>query len=244
MKKKYFYLFSVLCVAVLMIIAAASNEVIAVMGSKPAPFAPVLIIDAGHGGMDGGAVGVDKALEKDINLSIAKKLSSMAKAYGFEVLMTREEDVSIHDDGVTGIRNQKVSDIHNRLKLSQENPGAIFISIHQNKFTQQRYWGTQVFYSRQNPESKAIAEIIKDNVRESLQPENSRETKPAQKDLYILYNSTNPAVMIECGFLSNPQECERLQDEKYQQGLAFVILSSIIEYCQVLQDEGIPVNGY
>ena len=207
MKKRYFYCFAAALSLIALISAfSTSKKIVSVMNNNATPFVPTLIIDAGHGGIDGGAVGVDGSLEKEINLSIAKKLASMAKVYGYNVIMTRKKDISIHDDDVTGIRNQKVSDIHNRLKISEDNPGALFISIHQNKFSQSQYWGTQVFYGQNNPESKKIAEIIKNSISDSLQPENTREIKPAQKNLYILYNSGNPAIMVECGFLSNREE--------------------------------------
>lgn len=189
---------------------------------------PRLIIDAGHGGFDGGAIGVDGTIEKHINLNIAKKLSAIAELSGFDVIMVREEDTAVCDKGFETIRKKKVSDIHNRLKLTNKFSDAVFISIHQNSFGQSKYWGTQVFYGPNNSRSKTLAEAIQKNISLNLQKDNRREIKKAEKNLYILYNTNSTAVMVECGFLSNEDECRRLQQPTYQQQLAFEIVRSLI----------------
>ena len=189
-----------------------------------------IILDAGHGGEDGGAVGADGTMEKDINLSIAKKLQQLLLVSGFNVRMIRDSDVSIYSDGMETIKEKKVSDLKNRLNIANESENNILISIHQNKFPQSQYNGTQVFYSENNPGSKELAENIRESVIGFLQPENKRETKPATKDIYILYNCKNVAVMVECGFLSNDAELQKLKDETYQDEMAFSIYCGFLEY--------------
>jgi len=190
-----------------------------------------IIIDPGHGGVDGGAVGYNDIVEKDINLSISLKLRTLFEASGFNVVMTREDDRSIHDKDSKTIREKKVSDIHNRSKLLEKYPDAIFLSIHQNMYTESKYSGTQVFYSKNNEDSKILASLIQSNVKELLQPENERVIKPAGKDLYILYHAKIPAVMVECGFLSNPDEAKKLNSSEYQYKMAFAIYCGTLDYC-------------
>ena len=151
--------------------------------------------------------------------------------------MVRESDCSIEEEGVTGIRNRKVSDIHKRLSLAEEYPDATFLSIHQNHFQEEKQWGAQVFYGPNHPESRLLAERIQRNVVEALQPENHRQIKEAQENLYILSKASNPAVMVECGFLSNRDECARLRQPDYQQQLAFIIVRSMLEQ-QIHNEEG------
>lgn len=192
---------------------------------------PTIVIDAGHGGMDGGAVGVNnKELEKDINLSIAKTLDELLRAAGYTTVMVRTEDVSIHDPQFTSVRQQKKSDIRNRLKLAEETPNSIYIGIHLNHFEKSKYNGAQMFFGRNNPESPILASILQEQFRTLLQPENTRETKAGGKNLYILKNATCPAVLVECGFLSNPAECSLLADEEYQRQVAFTIYTALLRY--------------
>lgn len=189
---------------------------------------PIVIIDAGHGGMDGGAMGVDGQIEKEINLSIALKLDTMLRAYGFETILTRNSDVSIHSADAKTVRQQKSSDLKNRLKLLEDTSSGILISIHQNKYSQSSACGTQVFYGRNCPESKELAEMLQKTITGYLQPENKREIKQATKDIYLLYQATKPAVMVECGFLSNAAEAEKLTDEEYQDQIAFSICMALM----------------
>lgn len=191
---------------------------------------PTIVIDPGHGGEDGGAIGKSPDPEKDINLAIALKLQSLLKLSGFNVVMTRTTDVSIGDSRLDTIKERKVSDIHNRLKLVEEQGNCILISIHQNHFTDGRYSGAQMFYSTKNPQSKDLAENIKSRVVQLLQPENTRETKPATSSIYLLWNTKAPAVLVECGFLSNESESAKLNDKIYQQQMAFSIYCGFLDY--------------
>ena len=192
-----------------------------------------VIIDAGHGGMDGGAVGVDGIVEKDINLSIALKLKDMMELNGIDVIMTRNTDISIHDEELTSTREQKVSDIHNRLALADENPNAIFISIHQNKFEKASSSGAQVFYSPNNPESASLAQAMQRTIKEAIQQENEREIKQSGSNLYILHNTKNTAIMVECGFLSNASDAALLTDDEYQSKMAYSIFAGLVRYFAV-----------
>lgn len=191
---------------------------------------PTIVIDAGHGGEDGGAVGKSKTLEKDINLKIALQLEQLFKASGFHVVMTRTTDESICDENLDTVRERKVSDIHNRLKIIEAQRNCIFLSIHQNHFTSSRYSGAQIFYSQKNEGSKELAESIKSRIVELLQPENKRETKPATSSIYLLWNTKVTAVMVECGFLSNESEAEKLNNPVYQKQMAFAIYSGFLDY--------------
>ena len=190
----------------------------------------IIIIDAGHGGFDGGAVGKNGIIEKDLNLQIAKKLNAILKINGYKTIMTRDGDYAISDDGLKTTREKKRSDMKNRLKIIKENPNGIFVSIHQNKFEKDYVKGTQVFYSTNNIDSERLAEVIQKNCSLALQPENHRVTKPSGRELYLLYYSKIPAVMVECGFISNPKEASLLSNEEYQQKLAFIIFSSINDF--------------
>lgn len=189
-----------------------------------------VIIDAGHGGADGGASSKSGDLEKDINLSIAQKLKEMLEVAGVNVRMTRSSDISIHDDDANTIRKQKVSDLNNRLKIANEDASNILISIHQNNFSDKKYSGAQTFYSTNCPESKQIAECIQNSFRKLLQPENYRAIKPAGKDIYLLSNAEVPAVIVECGFLSNDDEAKKLKNPEYQGQAAFSICCGFLEY--------------
>lgn len=189
---------------------------------------PIIVIDAGHGGEDGGAT-ANNITEKDINLSIAKKLENIFISNGYEVIMTRTDDDSIGIKDST-IREQKVSDMKKRLDIYNSNEENIVISIHQNKFEQEKYSGTQIFYSTNNENSSVLAENIKTSVVNLIQPNNTRGCKKATKDIYLLYNSKVPSVIVECGFLSNKNEAEKLKTESYQKQMAFSIFLGVSNY--------------
>lgn len=189
-----------------------------------------IIVDAGHGGDDGGAIGIDGTVEKDINLDIALKLEKILKFYGFNVIMTRTEDVMTCDDGLDSLRKRKVSDIHNRFNLMRKNPDAVFISVHQNKFEDTSQHGTQVFYSGNNEKSKVLAEAIQTSITSAVQPENGRVVKKSDSGIYLLYHAEIPAVLVECGFISNPDEVKKLKDESYRMKLAILIADGLLKY--------------
>ncbi len=198
---------------------------------------PTIIIDAGHGGIDGGTHSYDGTLEKNINLNIALMLREILINLGYsDIVMTRELDKSIHSDGVQGIRNQKISDIKNRLGIIESHDNALFISIHQNYFTQEKYSGAQVFYSKNNPESEKLAQSIRLSIINNIQKDNSREIKQSGKEIYLLNNTDAPAVMVECGFLSNRKEADLLKTEEYQRKIAFFIATGLIDYLKSTEE--------
>lgn len=195
-----------------------------------------VIIDAGHGGPDGGTSADDGTLEKDLNLQIAIKLNESLSSMGIKTVMIRTEDISVHDASANTIRQKKVSDLKNRLRIINETDNSIFVSIHQNHFSDSRYSGTQVFYSKNNPQSSVLADCIRQSVISDLQKENTRETKPSGTDIYLLYHAESPAVMVECGFLSNINESKNLKNENYQKELAFVLALGISDYLNSLKE--------
>ncbi len=190
---------------------------------------PVVVIDAGHGGEDGGASD-NGVLEKDVNLAIALKLRDMLKLSGYDVKMIREEDISVYDSSASTVREKKVSDMKNRVEMINSNSDNILISIHQNKFEQSKYSGAQMFYSENNPKSEKLAECIRRSVTSLLQPENSRELKADNGSVYILKKAEVPAVIVECGFLSNEEEAKKLNSENYQSEMAFAICCGFLDY--------------
>lgn len=189
-----------------------------------------VIVDAGHGGDDGGAIGIDGTVEKDINLDIALKLEKILKFYGFNVIMTRTQDVMTCDDGLDSLRKRKISDIHNRFELMRKNPDAIFISVHQNKFEDSSQHDTQVFYSGNDERSKELAEAIQTSVTLTLQRKNDRVVKKSGSGIYLLYHAKIPAVLVECGFISNSDEVKKLKDESYRMKLAILIADGLLKY--------------
>lgn len=191
-----------------------------------------IVLDAGHGGMDGGCSTADGVPEKGINLAVMNEVAELCRLYGYNVEVTRDGDISVHDKGVEGIRAQKESDMKNRLDLFNKHTNAVCVSIHQNNFTDPKYSGAQMFYSDNNPESERLARIMQGQFVKNLQPENTREIKLCHEELYLCYYSQNPTVMVECGFLSNPDEAEKLKNPIYQKEVAFTIFSGINEYIE------------
>ncbi len=188
------------------------------------------MVNSAHGGFDGGAVANDGTVEKDINLKICTLVSEFLKSSGYKVIMTRESDTSTEDNEAERIPSRKKSDLKNRLRLMGDFPNSVFISIHLNKFTTSAASGAQIFYSGKTEESKVLAENIRKSITNMLQPENTRVNKKSTSSTYILHNATVPAVLVECGFLSNPQELSMLKNTEYQKELAFCIFCGINEY--------------
>ncbi len=203
---------------------------------------PQVVLDPGHGGADGGCVSVNGAAEKGINLDIALTERDMLEIMGYEVTMTREDDRSIYDEGTEGLSKQKQSDMKNRLALF-DSCGGIALSIHQNQFTDSRYSGAQVFYSRRNSEGGRLAEAVQRQFVSLLQPDNERETKAVDDELYLLDKTETPAVMVECGFLSNPEEAAKLEDAGYRKKVAFAIMSGVMEYRSGMAAQSTEAGG-
>lgn len=201
---------------------------------------PTVVIDAGHGGMDGGCVsdtvsgagtvtgasGSTRVLEKDCNLRISKTLATLFRISGYNVVMTRESDVMLDGEGLMG--SAKMRDLRARLNIATKYPDALFISIHCNKFPSQSCEGLQVYYSENHEYSVVAARAVQDSAVALLQPTNKRQIKAADSSIFLLKRASQPAILVECGFLSNPREAELLSNGNYQKKLALTILLPLI----------------
>ena len=166
-----------------------------------------VVIDAGHGGRDGGAVSASGLLEKDLNLSVSFALNDILKLCGVNTVMTRSDDSLVCDESDPSLKGKlKMTDLKNRLNIANENPDALFVSIHMNKFSVEKYSGLQVYFSPNNEQSVTLATSIQNKVAEILQKDNARKVKKAGSNIFLLDRITLPAVLIECGFLSNNSE--------------------------------------
>ena len=190
---------------------------------------PIIVLDAGHGGEDGGASSANGNLEKDINLDIALTLEKLLLQSGYKVKMIRNTDTSVHNPEASTTRERKVTDIRNRVKTVNSDKNNILISIHQNHFSESKYFGTQVFYSKNHLNSQILAENIRKAVTSLLQPDNTRKTKESS-NVFLLDNISAPGVIVECGFLSNPDEAYLLSHEDYRDNMAYCIYLGIVEY--------------
>lgn len=189
----------------------------------------VIVIDPGHGGIDGGAKSENGVIEKDINLSISIKTKAALESKGYKVIMTRSEDVGLYTEGKK-VREKKIEDLGNRVKIKKDNKCDAFISIHQNMFPQKNCKGAQV-WSANNEPSQKLGRIIQQKFKEEVDQNNKREAKVAKKEYKILNDGYEGAsVIVECGFLSNPEECELLGKEDYQNKIANTLANAIDEY--------------
>ena len=187
-----------------------------------------VIIDAGHGGFDGGATAPDGTTEKDINLAVSLKLKKILTLYGYDVIMLRDTDTALNTEGDT-TRSKKRSDIMNRYAVMEANPDSIYLCIHQNNFSASYCHGAQIFYCKSTDGSKELAECIQTSLK-AVQPDNDRVIKPCTDDVYLIYNAKTTALLVECGFLSNRDDLLNLKNEEYQMKLAFAISSGLNNY--------------
>lgn len=187
-----------------------------------------ILIDPGHGGIDGGASSKWGTLEKKVNLEIALKLKVALNNLGYSVFMTREEDIGLYNDRGT-IHQKKIEDLTNRVKLISYTGANVFVSIHLNKFPESKYYGAQVWYSNKE-ESKILGNIIQEGLKKDIQNGNKRIEKSGYKDYKILRESSIPSVIVECGFISNYEEDKLLNEENYQNKLAISIANSIDKF--------------
>ena len=187
-----------------------------------------VIIDAGHGGEDGGAVSVTGVPESGINLSIAKKLDLLFGLYGVQTDLTRTEDISLHDSSAETLREKKSSDLHNRVARIEAVENATLISIHQNIYQSAQYHGAQVFYANSET-SLPLAQAVQDALR-LVDPDNTRKPAKISENVYLMNHVTCRAILVECGFLSNPEEELLLQSPEYQLKLAWALCGAYLEY--------------
>ncbi len=191
-----------------------------------------VVLDAGHGGEDGGASSSNGIFEKNLNLAVAMNIGAYLEQHGVSVVYTRTEDVLLYDRNENYQGRKKILDLAARLKIARECENAIFVSIHMNAFPQKQYSGLQVYYSPHHPLSKTLASAVQENARSYLDTTNQRKIKQADSSIYLLDRLDKPAILIECGFLSNDAEAEKLASEDYQKQLSLVIAKSIFDNIQ------------
>lgn len=189
-----------------------------------------IVLDAGHGAPDGGTEGKLGVLEKDLNLAVTKLLQGYLEQSGAQVILTRADDDGVYDAGSHSIRQKKRTDLKNREAMIADTDAEFFVSIHMNHFSDSKYSGPQVFYSKNHPDSKGFAESVQASMIRILKPLSERQVKQAGKEIYLLSKTNIPSILIECGFLSNEAEEKLLVDPAYQKKLAWAIYCGVVEY--------------
>lgn len=223
----FFLVYFIVMSTVLAVTVASSRVVTTMAESRPVDRQNIIVIDAGHGGMDGGATSCNGIPESEINLSIAIRLNDLMHLLGFETIMIRTTDTSVHTEGST-IASKKISDLKERTRIVNDTSGALLLSIHQNTFSDSQYWGGQVFYRNDNI-SKQLAEQVQSALVENLNPGSHRKAKKADK-VYLMEHIQKPGILIECGFLSNPKEEYLLRSKAYQNHLCCVIAATVSNF--------------
>lgn len=216
-----------LLVLSILIVVKESAEYVSVLkenGTKETRH--IIVIDPGHGGNDPGKVAINSALEKDVNLAIALKLKKYLEQEDMEVVMTRQEDKGLYEETDS---NKKVHDMKNRLAIMEGAKPALVVSVHQNSYPEESVSGVQVFYYRDSVEGKRAALLVQEQMIATLQPAKEREAKE-NSTYYILKKTTVPTIIVECGFLSNREEADRLTSEDYQERVAWAIHLGIMRY--------------
>lgn len=188
-----------------------------------------IVIDAGHGKPDEGAQSSTGTTEAETNLKIALKLQNLLEQSGTTVILTRSDENAIYDIDAKTLKQKKISDIHNRVKIGNESSADLFVSIHLNKIPQQQYDGWQTFYKEGSEEGKKLAISIQNSLNDAIQKENNRVAKTID-NVYIIKHVEIPITIVECGFLSNPEEEKQLLEDEYQNRLAWGIYNGIIDY--------------
>ena len=201
-------------------------------GSSELVFAPhedgegwTLVLDAGHGGEDGGASTAAGERESELNLAIVLKTQALMAFLGEEPRLTRDRDVSLHSDDAQTIRQKKVSDLKNRVAMVESTPNALLISVHQNHFTDPRYSGSQVFFNG-GDQNRQWGERSQEIFQRTLAPDNGRKAKPMPDGIYLFEHISCPAILVECGFLSNGEEAALLGTDVYQRKVAMALAGS------------------
>lgn len=226
-----FYLVLTFFIIVVIIIIIKENSQIPehhVLGS--AVFDVSIVLDAGHGGPDGGAVSVNGVTEAPITLKICQRTHALFRFFGVHTVMTRDSSQSLGYDPSASLRDNKNTDLKERLKIAEQYTDSPFISIHLNQFSQSKYHGAQVFYGICNPDAKPLAEALQEKLVQLLDPSNTRVAKKIPGSVYLMEQVKSPAVTVECGFLSNPDEELLLQTEAYQTKIAIALLAGYFEY--------------
>lgn len=225
--RQFWHVYLLTTALVVALVIAGSQAVTTVAENQPILRQKVIVIDAGHGGEDGGATSCSGVLESRLNLEIALRLDALLHLLGYETKMIRTEDVSVYTEGNT-IAAKKVSDLRNRVKIVNETENALLVSIHQNIFADSRYKGAQVFYNAVDS-SKDMAQALQTAFVATINPESNRKIKPSS-GIYLMEHIQKPGILVECGFLSCPEEEEKLRTEEYQNQICCVIASTLSRY--------------
>lgn len=226
-RKKIVFILS--CIIISVVFFNFSTSLYSIPASTTPVSNHVVVLDAGHGLPDGGAVAEDGTYESQINLSIVEKLQKLLEASSCTVILTRSDENGIYELDADTIRKKKVSDMKNRVEIANNSEAEIFVSIHLNKFPSPKYSGWQTFYKPDNESSLKLSTTIQDNLNYAIQKENKRVPEKVP-DIYFAKNLELPFTIVECGFLSNSAECELLKTEEYQEKLAWGIYTGIMDY--------------
>ena len=220
----------------LFVLCAASyfgrKQVVSVSASAPES-GPILILDAGHGGEDGGTSSAGGSKESDINLNIVLKTEALMAFLGIRTELTRDQDRSMHSEGASTLHEKKVSDLKNRVEFVNSIPDAMLISVHQNYFTDSRYSGAQVFYTGGDV-SRQWGEGTQELLRQVLDPDNNRAAKVIPDTIYLFSHISCPAILVECGFLSNGEEASLLLTDTYQRSISLALVGAYVRELQMI----------
>lgn len=188
-----------------------------------------IVLDAGHGSPDGGAVGVSGTEEKDINFAIVLKLQEILENRGYIVILTRASGSGLQDENADTIRKMKISDMKKRRDIIDKSDADLFLSIHMNSFSDPSVSGLHIFYDKSHPEGEELAKRIQKKIGDVTGAE-THTVKTADESLFLMKNSPIPAILAECGFLSNPEEEKKLRTEEYQAKIAWAIAEALLDY--------------
>ena len=228
-KKRLLFITSIICISILSCTLSVSSLIKTEVVSSIPISNHTIILDAGHGNPDGGAVGIDGSIESEINLNIVLQLQKLFEASNCNVILTRSDENGIYEATAESIRDKKISDMKNRATIANNSGAELFLSIHMNKLEQSQYSGWQTFFKNNDDQSKNIAENIQTSLNHFLKKENHRTIKSIS-GIYLTKNVDIPLVLVECGFLSNPEETKLLQTEQYQKELAWSIYIGVMDY--------------
>ncbi|MEG0229251.1 MAG: N-acetylmuramoyl-L-alanine amidase, partial [Oscillospiraceae bacterium] len=191
-----------------------------------------IIIDAGHGGFDSGAIACDGSQEQIYNLKISQKVRELFLSFGYNVIMTREDENAINNADASTIREKKKTDMYKRMDIMTKAQNPIFISIHQNTSPSKSAKGSVVYFTKNLPDAEKIAQSIQSNITDNLQPENKRTIVEAKSNLFLLHKATCPAVLVECGFISNKADLDKIKKDEYQNKISFLIFKGVNDFIQ------------
>lgn len=228
--KRFIILSFMLLIGIGLLLGAVYKHEKSMICSAGMSYGQTVILDAGHGGEDGGAVAYDGTAEKDLNLLMTQNIALYFELFGIRYIPVRTDDRSVGENTLPSIRERKISDIKNRFALVNETDNSVLLSVHMNQYVAQQYCGTQVFYSASAKDSERLAQSIQETVVSMMQKDNARKVKPSDENIYLLYKAAHPSVMVECGFLSNFEELEKLKNKTYRSCLSYCITKGLVCY--------------